>query len=703
MTNPLDRYPNLPGMLTEFKDGGLQLRRDPSPPPTESVLVLGTAVDGPVMEPVAVDTGYEALFGRGVDGATRLPNGATIPFGFEEAYEAGCRDIRMMRISGREADASIVAPLVEYTEYETVSEHLLDVVSGNVEIEFTLEGTPDSEASIDVLANGRSLAPEAFTVVMDDGDGNTVITLLADQTDSGADIAVTYVDGEGASVTESGTTDGDNVTPWIAQGEDQVFTLQHSPALGYTEPLLMVYGDTPVTPEAYLVVDDTLTLKPNYLPQGTTLTFRYAYAHVEDFQPTIVFRSHFGGRVYNDGRVRVEYQEGGHRKVLLQKPYPKRADSTEEYLEYSSQDYLNLRALVQAINDDPRNGIYKAEVQERFYHLRANTLELTDGWVEFNNGDDELDLTSEEMYDRLHEAYSLLESYNVDYIVPLGVYADEKLVDPHKNFGAQLALICGIVSHRERTTQGVIATTSPEQITLRDVRDHVNALLDHPNEYFMMDRAGNVLTDSEGNPFDLGRYIYVLAGPDRVFRNRRMGRYTVNSPAAFAGFLATLPPNSSALNKVVPNDRGLRYTFSNQQRNDLTGARYVTYKVKGQGTQREATAVEDEMTAALSTSDYATGAVTRQVKETVNRIREVVEPFLGEAPSPANQNALETAIDKVINDELIANGVLANGSTFEIEMDVYMRTMGQSTLHLSLVPSVVRRRINISVSLNPGE
>lgn len=51
----LDQYPFLPGHLVEFKDGGLAIKDEPNAPTTESVLILGTANDGPVGTPVAVN------------------------------------------------------------------------------------------------------------------------------------------------------------------------------------------------------------------------------------------------------------------------------------------------------------------------------------------------------------------------------------------------------------------------------------------------------------------------------------------------------------------------------------------------------------------------------------------------------------------------------------------------------------------------
>ena len=58
-------YSNLPGHLVEFKDGGLQLTVDQSDVTnSKSLLILGTAFDGPVNEPVKIDaTTVSQLFG----------------------------------------------------------------------------------------------------------------------------------------------------------------------------------------------------------------------------------------------------------------------------------------------------------------------------------------------------------------------------------------------------------------------------------------------------------------------------------------------------------------------------------------------------------------------------------------------------------------------------------------------------------------
>ena len=72
-------YPNLPGHLVEFKDGGLQFTENTNEDnaSAKSLLILGTAFDGPINEPVKIDqTTVSKLYGTDV-AENGYPNGAT--------------------------------------------------------------------------------------------------------------------------------------------------------------------------------------------------------------------------------------------------------------------------------------------------------------------------------------------------------------------------------------------------------------------------------------------------------------------------------------------------------------------------------------------------------------------------------------------------------------------------------------------------
>ena len=112
-------YPNLPGHLVEFKDGGLQLTSDNNVEAGgKSLLILGTAFDGPINEPVKIDaTTVAQLFGSEVN-EKGYPNGATLTKYAKQAFKNGFTDVRCMRVTGSLAQAVIAKSSVTNTYEE---------------------------------------------------------------------------------------------------------------------------------------------------------------------------------------------------------------------------------------------------------------------------------------------------------------------------------------------------------------------------------------------------------------------------------------------------------------------------------------------------------------------------------------------------------------------------------------------------------
>ena len=126
-------YPNLPGHLVEFKDGGLQLTsKTVETSTTKSLLILGTATDGPINEPVKIDaTTVSQVFGKEVD-AQGYPNGTTITKYARQAFKNGFDDVRCMRITGTQAYTTIDGEQVTgSTEGTPVSVNGSGVLNGN--------------------------------------------------------------------------------------------------------------------------------------------------------------------------------------------------------------------------------------------------------------------------------------------------------------------------------------------------------------------------------------------------------------------------------------------------------------------------------------------------------------------------------------------------------------------------------------------
>lgn len=718
-----DLYPNLPGILAEFKDGGLVLRQDPNPPATESILLLGTAVDGPIMEPVAVDPStVELLFGKAVN-PNGTPNGSTLVKAFEEAYSAGSRDIRLMRVTGTKALAQIKGAATTFNNDKAHSE-LLGQAPGNIETIFTLNQNIIDVTSVSLNASGVDLAASQFVVTQGQNDDAATtdvvesqrakVTLLADQVNSGTEVFITYSydDGTGAivTVTENAFVGADGTLVYYkAEGADANFVLAFSPKVDTT----ILYANGVQLDGAAFDVNEstkTLTLKPGYAQLGDTLEASYLYVESVTEEPVVKLESVFGGYLYNDVKVEVKNLVNSSgavvgKEVIITKPASKKAQITEEALKFNSIDFPTLGLLVQAINTHPMNNVVKLSTARRYEGIATSALQAQPETT-FSGGDNGVNVTKQAIYEALGGkrdaagfviepgAYQLLENYTVDQVVPVGVFMDDELAGRYDNFAYQLALACAVMSHRGAATHGVIATSTPEETGLKAIDAHVKHLLSQNMNFFMKDRNGNEILDSQGNKIDLGRYISVVAGPDVTLGSARFGLYSTNSPAIYAGMVSNMPVQSAPTNKPLPSAQSLRFTFSNSQLDALTGARFVTYKTKRNG---EVVAVVDAMTAAQADSDYKRLVTYRVVKDAVNEVRDVCDPYIGEPNETAQRNAMTAAISKRL-DIMKEAGALSDYD-FQVISTPEMQLLGQVQIELTIVPPMELRQVTVVVSL----
>ena len=136
-------YSNLPGHLVEFKDGGLQLTSSTTDTSsTKSLLILGTATDGPINEPVKIDAvTVSQVFGKEVD-AEGYPNGATLTKYAKQAFKNGFDDVRCMRVTGSQAYTTLYGQQTTGYEDATAEVNGADaadgtgVITGNAEFNY---------------------------------------------------------------------------------------------------------------------------------------------------------------------------------------------------------------------------------------------------------------------------------------------------------------------------------------------------------------------------------------------------------------------------------------------------------------------------------------------------------------------------------------------------------------------------------------
>jgi hypothetical protein len=126
----LEKYDNLPGVKVTYEDGNLYAGNQRLQANTQSILIMGSAVDGPVGEPISVrDIGVKAaekLFGGLVDRKTKEPHGGSLIRAMYEALREGNEDIRLLRIDGQAAKTELKAK-----DLARATEQFLDYADGN--------------------------------------------------------------------------------------------------------------------------------------------------------------------------------------------------------------------------------------------------------------------------------------------------------------------------------------------------------------------------------------------------------------------------------------------------------------------------------------------------------------------------------------------------------------------------------------------
>lgn len=199
------------------------------------------------------------------------------------------------------------------------------------------------------------------------------------------------------------------------------------------------------------------------------------------------------------------------------------------------------------------------------------------------------------------------------------------------------------------------------------------------------------LKDDNDHLIDIGKYISVVAAQPILSNSSRTQAYVASGAATYAGFYSVLPPESAPTNKLLRNLR-LPFRISVQKLDLLAGQRFVSFHAKPRGI-----VVSDAPSAARPDSDYQRLSTMRQVKDCIDAIRRVAEPFLGEGMTGARLAALDTAIEGALKAK-VRQGVIARFDA-QVTATATQKILGQATCELVLVPAFELRQLTLVVSL----
>lgn len=280
-------YPNLPGHLVEFKDGGLQLTNDTNDTATKkSLLILGTAFDGPINEPVKIDqTTVSQLFGSEVNDKG-YPNGATLTKYAKQAFKNGFNDVRCMRVTGSLASVELKKNVVVNTE--EVEDKGNGIIEGNAQQEF--DTNVNASVFLSATANAVGGTGSALSISTKTGsNGNAFVVIPANHVtkNSQLNVNVDYKKiNAGTPVTQpitSNTTSSDPVTLTPGGGQtielsSIVVKIDSSTAIENTEytvsqsggVVTITFDDSDPTVQAAIASTDNVTVEYNYSTVANT-------------------------------------------------------------------------------------------------------------------------------------------------------------------------------------------------------------------------------------------------------------------------------------------------------------------------------------------------------------------------------------------------------------------------------------------------
>ena len=822
-------YPNLPAHLVQFKDGGLTSIESPTEDKGgKSLLLLGTALDGPIMEPVQVDaTTVDKVFGKEVD-EYGISNGATLTKYAKQAFKNGFHDVRCMRVTGSNSSVKIVKSVVTNTYEEPVVKKIQ--LPSNTATDITVENKPIQVGSVNCTVDGEPYAPtvtwglgliqfganigrsygdinlnyayfdvqeKEFSGTLtklfpEDEEDNTLVFSFTDNLypnlESGEFLYITETDpatgqlvddginstpaSEGLiSVSVNGVDKGD---PWffcqievsnnllymatfdpeeteVAAGDTVTFkayvakriAVTENPELngGYDNREFAVDADKPITEGSvtvagnyvegtdYTVSSTGITLlKAGKWPAGVDITFNYTTTIVESKEDSFTVNSRYGGAAYNGATIEFSRNENNTMRVKFTKPVDKIISSDDLPFYYDTPvagqagvktvgqlreqldnyQYNNFFDLVtdddNLLIEDFPEGVYTMTGGENGVNVSMDDMFQALSGKRYTREDFENGECAELEIGFLKEqgAYQYLENYNVDFIIPVGVYADvvpETAAKLHTTFQDELATVCAVLTYRTKMTHGFIDVKPNTNTTLRGVQNYVEHLLSYDNIHYMSDQDGTIISDGDGEKLDIGWYTSLVVGPDPIMISDKLGRYYGSPAIAYAALCSSLKPESAPTNKAIPGAVGMRYAFSNKQMNELVGNKLVVFKQKNAnvGIRNSVPYVVDGCTSGAPNSDYGRISTVKIVTDVVDNVREVCEPFIGEPNTIEQRNAMSALISKRLT--YLMEGGEITSYEFQVDATIQEVISGECRITLVLTVPMELRKITTTVAL----
>lgn len=205
---------------------------------------------------------------------------------------------------------------------------------------------------------------------------------------------------------------------------------------------------------------------------------------------------------------------------------------------------------------------------------------------------------------------------------------------------------------------------------------------------------GDVVLDRLDHNVDIGKYLSVVAQWSIHYNSFDLSGfgYTSSAVTEYAALISLLDSKSAPTNKVVGSLTSLPVRIAKVKLDRLAGAKYVMFMPKDRGA-----VVVDAPTAATSESDWQRLTTTRIVTDVLRVVREIGDPFIGEAQTQATREALKAAVERRLG-EMKKLGYI-QGYACVVSATANQAVQGYCVVELVIIPAFELRRITLIVSL----
>lgn len=692
----IDKFENLPGIISELQDGGLQIFEENGAP---AVLVLGTAERGVSDTPIQVTRAQEE--------ENRFGKSGNLIRGMYEVLQGGAGNVNVMRIGAKSAILFGVGTDDMNTNPTSIETLLKDADAGKVySVRYT---TPASRGPNEVVGHLK-IRNAVGQVVYDSNPGGQLIdtgeVLVSGEFIGGSDIGA-LGDPEDFVVFEDVAKDkvaNEDIFAAVPTAPAS-FTLSETPNAGTAKVFL---DNVEVAHADYTITGDVLAFATITDADGKEVKVTYEY----DAEASLNLRDGSDGvalskmelyEALEDAYRRLETEEY---KMLvpmgIELDTPNSVDGDLIIVRADERLPENRRYPLAGMKGDGLGKLYKEEYDGEYFYF----------WDIDGDGEAEI--------------YPNVGSASATTKIDGTALAGDEFKEV--NFAYQLANFCFVASSNEYNVLGTIGTSIPKSFAPKDVSKWVGkepvtdvddeiiqngtgllgekllaGTLNHKPGFYATSNGdfqgvggatgGNVEKDRGGRPIDIGRYISVYAMPMTFFNpvDETGFGYNASGAAYYAGFITTLASQSAPTNKIA-TDASSPLRLSKAKLDSLAKFSYVALKQKNRVLR-----ISDAPTAARKDSDFTRLTTMRVVDEIIDDVRAIAEPYIGEPNTAASRKSLETNIIESLR--ISQEGGLIQRFEVKVSATTTQRIQGDMTVELVIVPPFETRKIEVITSL----